>query len=104
MHERSTDHPQPEESQTVQSATKAPDPQGVGEGRKRHRSRPGVSAPSSHPVSLEEGPRTGRGDVPAGDPTPPGSLPQEPGEGEPEAEGGPGPADPGAHAFKKRDE
>ena len=96
--------PNPEESRTIQPPAEAPDPQGVGEGRKRHRGSPEVPGPSPHPVSLEEGPGTGRRDLPAGDPTPPRSLPSEAGEGEPETQGGPGPSGPGAHAFKKRDE
>ena len=104
MHERTTNPSRNKGPQEIYPAVKAPNSQGVGSHRQRHRSGPKAPDPSPNPLSLEEGPRTGSSGVPERQEAPRRSSGSQTGEGEPEAEGSIGSSDPGINAFKKRDE
>jgi len=104
MHERTTNPPRAEGPQEIYSPAKAADSQGMGSQGRRHRSSPKESDPSPNPVSLEESLGARSPGVPERQKTARRSSGPQVGEGEPEAEGGLGPSDPGVDAFKKRDE
>jgi putative transposase len=104
MHERTTNPPRTEGPQEIYPATEASNSQGMGSLGQWNRS--GSKAPDSSPdpLSLEEGPGARSPSVPERQEVPRRSSGSQTGEGEPEAEGGLGPSDPGVDAFKKRDE
>ena len=104
MHERTTNPSRVKGPQEIYSPAKAADPQGMGGYGQRHRSSPKEPDSFPNPLSLEEGPGARGSSVPERQETPRRSSVTQTGEGEPEAERGPGPSDPGVDAFKKRDE
>jgi putative transposase len=104
MHERTTNPPRNKGPQKIYPAAKASNSQGMGSHGQRHRSGPKAPDPSPNPLSLEEGSRAGSPGVPERQEASRRSSGSQTGEGEPEAEGGIGPSDPGVNAFKKRDE
>ncbi len=104
MHERTTNPPRNKDPQEIYPATEAPNSEGMGGLGQRHRSGPKTPNPSSNPLSLEEGSRAGSPSLPERQETASRSPGPTTGSREPEAEGGLGPSDPGADAFKKRDE
>lgn len=104
MYERATNPQRKREAKEIYPPTEAPNPQGMGRDRKRHRGCPKVSNPSSNPLSLEESPGARRSDVSGREEASRRSSGAKAGEGESEPERGLGSADPRVDAFKKRDE
>jgi len=104
MHERTTNPPRTEGPQKIYPPTEASNSQGMGSHGQRYRSSPKEPDPSANPLSLEEGPGARSPSVPERQEAARRSSGPQIGEGEPEAEGGLGPSDPGVDAFKKRDE
>lgn len=104
MHERTTNPQRKRETKKNYPPTEAPNSQGMGGDRKRHRGYPEVSNPSPNPLSLEESIGTGRSDLCERKEASRRSSGPKVGEGKSEAERGVDSADPRVDAFKKRDE
>ena len=104
MHERTTNPERKRKTKEIYPPTEAPNSQGMGRDRKRHRGSAEVSNPCPNPLSMEESLGAGRSDFSERQEDQSRSPHQEAGEREPETEGSPGSADPRADAFKKRDE
>ena len=104
MHERTTNRTNTAKGQKVYPSAEAPGSQGVGAIWKRCRGSGEVSDSSSDPVPMEESSGARCAGVSEWQKDQSRSPHRGAGEREPETEGSPGSADPGADAVKKRDE
>jgi len=104
MYERSNDPRKSTKSKKIHTATEASDSQRMGAYRKRCRNSKQASDSSDDPVSVGQSASTGGTDIFEREASPERSSHQGTGRRKPEAEGSADLPDPGADAFKKKDE